>query len=154
MAGTRLDYSDLDAVQARLDGLLSMLTGSGRRELFAALGAEGESQTRRRIAEEKTAPDGTPWPEWSADYARTRHDGHSLLMGEGGLLDSIESIANAHRAEVGSNLVTAAIHQHGGDEVGIPIPARPYLGLSDDNLTDMQAVIDGIIREHLEAGRV
>ncbi|MFA0026812.1 phage morphogenesis protein, partial [Vibrio sp. 10N.261.49.A5] len=34
-------------------------------ELLDSLGGIVESQTRRRIADEKTAPDGSPWPGWS-----------------------------------------------------------------------------------------
>lgn len=37
-------------------------------ELLTAIGAEGEQQSRRRIEEEKTGPDGTPWPKnWAGN---------------------------------------------------------------------------------------
>ena len=51
--------------------------------------------------------------------------------------------------EVGTNVEYAAIHQFGGDEVGINIPARPYLGLSPDNEADLLSVVEDFIEEAL-----
>ncbi|MBU2713731.1 phage virion morphogenesis protein [Zooshikella sp. WH53] len=62
-----------------------------RHELLDTLGATVESQTRRRIEEEQTAPDGSPWPTWSSGYAATRHGNQSLLQNEGHLVDSLHS---------------------------------------------------------------
>ena len=42
---------------------------------------------------------------------------------------------------VGSELVYAAIHQFGGKAVGRPHPARPYLGLSPENISDLEQVV-------------
>lgn len=47
--------------------------------------------------------------------------------------------------EVGSELVYAAIHQHGGEPVGSAIPARPYLGISDENAADLNAIVEDFI---------
>ena len=144
MAGTGLEISieseGLDRLNLRLAQLTAGLTDF--RPLLEALGAEVESQTRRRISEEKAAPDGTPWQPWSDAYGETRHGGHSLLEGEGELLDSLQFLVGSDRVEIGSNLVYAAIHQHGGDEVGIPIPARPYLGIGPENEEDLMAILD------------
>ncbi|OOZ41665.1 phage virion morphogenesis protein [Solemya pervernicosa gill symbiont] len=113
--------------------------------LLDALGMELESQTRRRISDEKTAPDGTPWDEWSERYAETRHQGQSLLQGEGNLLDSIQyEVVGGDAVEWGSNLIYAAIHQHGGTADMAPgpaaVPAREYLGLSRGNANDLDAI--------------
>lgn len=51
--------------------------------------------------------------------------------------------------EVGTNVEYAAIHQFGGDEVGINIPARPYLGLSPDNEADLLGVVEDFIEQAL-----
>ncbi len=122
------------------------------RNLLGAVGAELESQTRRRIAEEKESPEGKPWAAWSEGYARTRHSGHGLLVGEGALLDSIAyAVSSDGSVVVGSNLVYAAIHQFGGAEAGKPglPPARPYLGLSAENTRDVEGVIEGFFEEVL-----
>lgn len=144
----------------RLGARIQALGNIDRSELLEGLAAEVESQTRRRLSEEKTAPDGTPWSAWTDDYAATRHGGHSLLESSGALIDSIESVVSDDSVEIGSNLIYAAIHNLGGTEDMAPAPAgipqREYLGFSDNNLADLQYVvddfIDAAIQEHLKAG--
>lgn len=141
---------DLD----RLQSMLNRLGNPDRQTLMEKLAFEGENQTKRRIAEEKTGPDGQRWPQWSDDYAARRKSGHSLLQGEGGLLDSITADADEGSAEWGSNLEYAAIHQFGGTEGMAPgpaaIPPRPYVGLSDDNLASLQKIINDWMARRLE----
>lgn len=84
-------------------------------ELLDSLGAVVESQTRRRIADEKTSPDGANWPDWSESYNKTRHGNQSLLQGDGGLLDSIQYLVEKNRVRIGSPLVYARAHQEGFD---------------------------------------
>lgn len=127
----------------RLNHLVeALLQRPDTRELMTTVGAVTEAQTRRRIEEDKRGPDGRPWDTWADDYARTRHQGQSLLVGDGDLLDSLHYEAGREHAEVGSNLVYAAIHQLGGRPVGKNIPERPYLGLSDDDEAELQQVVD------------
>lgn len=130
----------------RLAERIGRLGREDRHGLMNALAVEGESQTRRRIAEEKAAPDGTPWPAWSPNYAATRGPGKALLEGGGDLLDSITSDATEDEAEWGSNLVYFAIHDQGGEDWMAPgpaaIPQRQSLGLSADNETDLQRIVD------------
>jgi len=148
----RVDLSGVERLVKRLEQLRHM----GTRGLMDAVGAEVESQTRRRIAEEKESPQGDPWPAWSQDYAATRHGGHSLLQGEGHLLDSITYAVgiSGDYAEVGSNLVYAAIHQFGGQagrNRAVTIPDRPYLGLSEDNLRDLAGLVDDWADRQMES---
>ncbi|GAB7078763.1 phage virion morphogenesis protein [Megalodesulfovibrio paquesii] len=150
MSGVTLQIHGLDKLNAMLDRFAASIQGR-RPELLAAMGAEVESQTRRRIQDEKTSPAGGSWPGWSPRYAATRHGGQSLLQAEGGLLDSIQSFADGDGAEVGSNLVYAAIHQFGGAEVGSNIPARPYLGVSDANAADLEQVARDWLTEVVNA---
>ena len=134
----------LDGLEARIRRLALGL--SDTRPLLEALGAELESQTRRRIESERTSPIGEPWPEWSDGYAKTRHANQDLLQGGGGLLDSIQSAVRPDLVETGLNLVYAAIHQFGG-EPGMPpgpaaVPAREYLGIGPENEIELDAVLD------------
>ena len=142
MAGTALGISlesdSIQQLQARLARLAGLASGN---TLLTALGAEIESQTRRRIADEKTTPAGADWPDWSEGYAATRHSGHSLLQSGGELLGSIQQLVSGDTVEVGSNLIYAALHQHGGEPVGIDVPAREWLGLSGDNLADLHGIL-------------
>ncbi|SBW09159.1 Phage virion morphogenesis protein [uncultured Alphaproteobacteria bacterium] len=138
-------------LQVQLDGLAAMqsrLELLGRIDIAPLrhdLGAVVESQTRRRISEEKASPEGEPWKDWSPAYAATRHGGHSLLEDEGNLVDDIHFVVAGEAIEVGSNLVYAAIQHAGGAEVGIDIPAREYLGLSDGNWSDLVDATDAFV---------
>ena len=141
MAGVALTYdvSQLDVAASVLNGISGLIEPATITNTVAAV---IESQTRRRIQDEKTAPDGTPWAQWSPGYAETRHSGQSLLQGEGDLLDTIFGEQRGDDAVVGSPLVYAAIQQHGGAEVGKPeLPARPFLGVSDDNAREIEDVV-------------
>lgn len=109
-------------------------------DLLEEIGAEAVSQTQSRIADDKAAPDGVPWTDWSEHYAETRHRGQSLLQSEGGLVDSIQHAVEGREVHVGSNLVYAATHQFGDEDRGIP--ARPYLGVSRDDARSLDHVIE------------
>lgn len=132
----------IDLGFVRLAERLERLAEAELGELMDLVGSEVESQTRRRIESEKTDPQGNDWDEWSERYKARRHSGHSLLEGEGDLLDSITFEAGDDDVIVGTNLIYGAIHQFSGEEVDIPIPAREYLGLSDDNEDDVLAIVD------------
>lgn len=94
--------------------LIQNLSDPKHKELLLdGLGAVVESQTRRRIADEKTAPDGSAWPEWSASYAKTRHSNQSKLQGNGDLLDSIQYIVERNQVRIGSPLVYARVLNDG-----------------------------------------
>ena len=125
---------------------LMMLSDLRLQRLFDILGSELESQTRRRLSSEKTDPDGARWVEWSDAYEAVRPKKGGLLDLDGGLVDSIAFETSSDAITVGSNLVYALVHQEGDEEMGIP--ARPYLGVSDDNLEDLgQLVVDFIAQE-------
>lgn len=133
----------------RLHERLNRFGGLHLAELRTMIGGEIENQTKRRIAEEKQSPDGTPWADWSSDYAATRGPGHSLLEAEGYLANSIAFDVSGAQIEVGTNRVYGAIHQFGGAEVGRAIPARPFLGVSNDNEDDLLALVDAWVDAQL-----
>lgn len=84
-----------------------------QQELLESIGAVVESQTRRRISNEKSSPAGEKWQPWSDSYGKTRHGNQSLLQGNGDLMDSIQYITERGRVRVGSPLAYAAGHQDG-----------------------------------------
>lgn len=136
-----VDASDLQRVTKRLEPLFDF-DGT---ELMTAIAALGESQTRRRIEEEKTAPDGTPW--------KPNHAGTPILVATGQhLLSSLIWTSSTTDAEWGATWEYAHVHQDGMTIVPknaeklvfqmggrtvfakeVTIPARPFVGLSDDN---------------------
>lgn len=148
-----------DLVSLRIGSLISSLPGA-RRKLVSAVAAEVETQTRRRIENEKTGPDGSKWPDWSPAtsklYAKLGKHNH-LLHRDGNLLDSIRARAiSDDQAEVSANRVYAAIHQVGGlagRGHKVRIPARPYFGISAENAADIDVVVGGLVNRIIgEAG--
>ena len=143
----RIDFSQVRGIadaMARLEAI-------DQAELLEDLGAEGESQARRRLQEEKRSPDGTPWPAWSPAYAETRHGGQRLLQSEGDLVDSLQYAVSGLRVGIGSNLPYAARQNFGDEVIGSGIPARTYLGFSADNLIDLKSVVDDFLQRQLGA---
>ena len=147
MTGTFIDVDviGLDAVAKKL----SRLNHFNRALVLEAAGALIESQTRRRITEEKTSPDGQPW--------KPNAEGTPILEKQRHLLASIHFKTGADEVRVGSGLVYSAIHQFGGTivpknakalhfEIGghdvmaqkVTIPARPYLGFSVENKAEIE----------------
>lgn len=123
-------------------------------DLMDGVGALVESQTRRRLSEEKTAPDGEPWALRSPGYAQSLRPGTSILIRSGGLLDSLAYEARGNEVSVGSDLIYAAIHQHGGTADMAPgpaaIPARPFLGLSDENERELLEFLEFAVLEQVK----
>lgn len=125
--------------------------------LFTEIGSALEASTRARIETTKTAPDGTPWldltPRWAARKQKRGHAAGILTM-RGDLLNSIDGISS-----VGPNYVDiiagpteyAAIHQYGGTSDmpagAAAIPARPYLGLSHDDVTEIDEATEDWLRK-------
>jgi phage gpG-like protein len=121
--------------------------------MMEVLASVGESQTRRRIESEKTSPSGEAWPDNIAETPILRETGRNLL-------DSIASQASAEMAEWGATWEFAHVHQDGMTIVPreaeklaftiagrfvlvdeVTIPARPFVGISDDNREEILEVI-------------
>lgn len=96
------------------------------------------SQTQRRIHIEKAAPDGHRWIQWHPRTAKRARSGHSLLQRDNYLLQSITHQVTGNEVRIGTNRVYGPTHQYGRG----PIPARPFLGLSPDNRTELQHALD------------
>lgn len=118
------------------------------------------SSTKKRFEDEE-APDGTKWPK---SY-RASASGGQTLSDKSHLKNSISYQANATGVEVGTNNKYAHVHQDGMEikaknvkflrfQVGggwvrkqkVTIPKRPFLGVSDDDMEE----IDGTILEHIK----
>jgi phage virion morphogenesis protein len=116
MAGAALvfDVRGLPAV-AKIGDRLEKYAREAAGDVLDVVGAVVESQTRRRLSEEKTSPDGTPWAPLSEDYEDWKKERSSggILEFEGFLIASITQENNGKRVRVGSNLAYAATHQFG-----------------------------------------
>lgn len=126
-------------------------------ELMSDIASLGESQTRRRISEEKTAPDGTPW--------EPNNQGTPILVETGQhLLYSLAWTASASEAEWGAAWEHAHVHQNGAVIVpknakalvfqlggktvtakSVTIPARPFVGLSAENEQEILDLVTDVL---------
>lgn len=152
MAGVDFE-AEVDLTEAQ--AALSKLSSRDLDTLSYEIGSLIEDQTKRRLMDEKTAPDGTPWAPWSEAYAESlkrsnRANPRSLLVGEGNLKDSIQNYTTGETVKVGTNLVYGAIHQFGGEPVDMNIPARPYLGLSSENAAEIEDLVAGRLEDLLQ----
>lgn len=111
-------------------------------ELLRSIGGLVEGQTALRITDTKKAPDGSAWPELSEDYEWwkfTQKGDIGMLEFDGNLRDNIVSDVSLGELAVGSNQKYAAKMQLGSKD-GVT-PARPFLGLSDQNKDDVNELI-------------
>jgi phage virion morphogenesis protein len=142
-------------VLAALRGLAGRLADTT--PISQAIAALGESSTRLRFRSE-SAPDGSRWKP----SLRAQIKGGKTLTMDGHLSGSLSSRAGAGFAEWGVNRIYAAIHQFGGvikpksagalrfrlanggfaTVQSVTIPARPFLGLSEDDRGDILDLIE------------
>ena len=127
---------------------VDVLTGINRRmndltPAFREMGTIVERSVRRNFLESR-GPDGIPWaPLKSRPKGRTKP-----LIKSGTLMNSIRSEADTREVRLETNVVYAAIHQFGG-RAGrnnrATIPARPFLGVRDEDWT----LIERAVCEHI-----
>ena len=132
-------------------GLRSLIAlGRDAGPIMADIAAIGESSTRMRFRTE-TGPDGQKWKP----SLRARITGGRTLTKDGHLSGSISGRHGRDFAEWGVNRIYAAIHQFGGKSGMAPgpagIPARPYMGVSPEDLAWIEQNVAGHI-ERLAAG--
>ena len=133
----------------RVIAYLERLAAAGflDKAVFSAIGEELLLSTDARFDSE-TAPDGRPWEPLNAKYAewkRAFHGHDRILKLRGYLRDTLRYQATDVSVAIGSNRVYSAIHQFGGQagrEHKAAIPARPYLGVSDDDVAAILEIIE------------
>ena len=143
---------ELDVANREWARRLETLNDDQIHALVDAIGVFLTDSTVNRLDNEKRGPEGEFWPAWSEEYARTRHVGNSLLIGEGHMRDSIRHEVFGNRSDlavgVGAYVLQGATHQFGDEDRGIP--ARPFLGLSDDDRVRIEDLVVGDLAKLLE----
>ena len=131
--------------------------------LYRQIGEILLTSTKERFAKGE-APDGTKWkpksPATLAKYgARKSNNVDSRpLYGPTKLLSQqITSDAASDQVEIGSNRVYAAMMQYGGTKAAFPhlwgdIPARPFLGISAQDETNLVGEIEEWLRTAIRPG--
>ncbi len=142
----QIDDRELIAALQRLAGRVGDM-----RPVFDDIGELLLKSTKRRF-ETTSDPDGNEWAGNSeATIARKGRDW--ALTGETGqLMDSLFAAAFADRAELTSPMEYAAMQQFGGTKAEFPnlwgdIPARPFMGLSQDDELAALTVISRYLEE-------
>jgi len=124
---------------------------SDTQTLMTKIGVAMKGRTIRRF-QKGVSPEGEVWEPVKNprkdSKGRPRKGKASPLVDTGRLRNSISFSATQLDVFVGSNLVYARIHQLGG-QAGrgrkVTIPARPYLGLSEEDQQEIKA----LVQEHL-----
>lgn len=147
MAGATLYIEvDREAVTASIQRALQALDDDGTAELLEDIGEFLLASIRRRAAAQ-VSPDGAPWTPLTPRYAKlkaTKRPGVPLLKFDNHMLgDGLSHQIDGNALLVGTSVVYGATHQFGRDQ----IPARPWLGLDDDDVTAVQR----LMRRHLAA---
>ena len=163
MAGSFITISVEDAAaRAMLNKLGQMDTAP----LMRRLGERIQAWTQDRFdANQQQAPDGTPWAKLNPKYAQNkpRHLQNRKLTLGGYLRKSIRwQLLDSQSVLVGTNVKYAAIHQFGGTirpkkgkalafggrfVQSVTIPARPYLGISEQDNKEIQEIIKDWVLE-------
>lgn len=140
MAGATVtvDIREVSAALARL-----IRASGSMRPYFLELGEELTESTKARFAAQ-VDPQGRPWQPLSQRYLRSARKRKSrgpnlILTLTGALRGTISYRADSSSVTIGTNRVYGATHQFGRG----PIPARPFLGLSQsDRSTVLQTALD------------
>lgn len=148
MAGARFDGT---AAIEHLSGLVDAINDPS--PLLAELGEYGLRSTRARF-KTQTAPDGTAWAALQPWYQKEKRRNKNRILTLNGYLrgQMTWQLVGDRMVEIGSNLPYAAVHQFGATikpraakvlmfrghvAKSVTIPARPYLGLSDEDRSEI-----------------
>lgn len=118
---------------------------------FKEIGEVLVESTKQRF-ESGTGPDGEKWPLNSVLSTLLYKDGDRPLINEGTLMEQIHySLVGNNTLEIGSAMEYAAMQQFGGTKSEFPnlwgdIPARPFLGISNDDEAEILRIIEGFLR--------
>lgn len=147
----RIDVDDRRVVEA-LNELIQR--GHNPRPALQEIGEYLITSTKQRFRDRK-APDGTPWaPNAPLTIARKGNRDEPLIGETGRLRNEIRYRVSGSGIEWGSNLAYAAMQQFGGQKENYPhlrgdIPARPFLGLSEEDETTALEIVNDWLAEAL-----
>lgn len=160
MAGALLRYTVDDAVSPAMTELARRL--GNLTPVMDEIGGALETSTVLRF-ERETGPGGAKWPP----SLRAQLTGGQTLTDTARLRQSITHRADSDSVAVGTNVIYAAIHQFGGtisaksaralvfrladgttrQVRSVTIPARPFLGVDDDDRAAIADIISDWLAE-------
>ena len=131
--------------------------------LWQLVGMYVQKQTIKERFDKEQAPDGTKWKPLSPARIKQRLKRHKsgnmkILQDTGELRRSVQYEAGKTYVRIGSNLEYARIHQFGGTihfkkrKGSVTIPARPYLGVTQDERRHINDTLKAYLKRHVFAG--
>lgn len=161
-----VNVKEIEALARKLNGY--EISSGERRSLLKSLGTEMVEQAISRITETQTAPDGSKWKSL-ADSTRN----YLVKQGLGGSVSLLNRSGDMHKSIkkevqsewtvlVGACKEYAAVHQFGAKQgefgrtrrnAPIPwgdIPARPFIGLSAEDISELSQLIDLWLKERFK----
>ena len=168
MTGVQLTASLADLGLS--DGFDDVATAAGdMTDLMGKIGSVLINGAQERIGVTNVSPDGVAWPQ----SLRAKEDGGPTLHDTGQLHRSITSLAAPDHVTIGSAEDYAGVHQSGatikakngkglsftlanGEQVvvgSVTIPARPYLGISEEERAQIEDVTIAHFNSLLGGGR-
>jgi len=143
----------IEANDAEILAALQRLQGAvgDLRPALAEIGEDLIDSTMQRFST-STAPDGSNWALNSVLSTLLYKEGDKPLVDGGTLSQQIDKNVTREMLEVGSTMQYAAMQQFGGTKEEFPhlwgdIPARPFLGVSDEDKDNILLVLN----RHIEA---
>lgn len=141
MSGITLTVKIKDKTVRRLFARLEQRTGNPR-PVLASIGEYIVRRTDEHFAAEQD-PWGHPWKALSPrTLERKRH--YKILTESSNLRSRVVYQVGVGFVEIGTNVIYGAIHQLGG-KAGkgrkVTIPARPFLGVNDDDEQEFEVIL-------------
>lgn len=172
MAGTVMNVTiDDDALQKRIRRLQQM--AGGVRPALTDIGEYMVRETDDRFTQERD-PEGNPWEPLKLRTIYGSHRGRKytkkgqltkrfakyaarrkILTDTHRLRDSIVYQIVGDAVVIGTNVVYGRVHQEGADfsilstRARVQIPARPYLGVNDENHREFNEILKAHVLEAL-----
>lgn len=152
ISGDEAVQKALTAVAARVQDMTPLMRQVAQVLKFASEEAfEGE----------KNASTGASWTRLAPATVRSyvtktkRRGEHPILQVTGRLAASLTTMVGKAFALIGTNVVYAAIHQFGGfagRNLRTQIPARPYIGLTTTDMSDIEKAAVAFLARAFPAG--
>lgn len=109
--------------------------------ILAAIGDVLQSSTKQRIASTKTAPNGASWAD-ILPKTKAKKGRDDILIDTSSLIDTI-IYQVGDSLEVGTTMAYAPFLQTGTKHM----PARPYLGISDDDIRQIDERLNHFLED-------
>lgn len=157
MAGARIELEiDSKAAQTALGQAVQAMGAEGMAPLLSKIGEYLLRSTRDR-GDDEVDPDGRRWRALEPSYARwkaKKRPGVPILKFDHHMLgDQLSWQLEGDTAVlVGTSAIYGAIHQFGSRDPKRPMPARPWLGVSDQDEVDIVELTLEHLRTALGSG--